>query len=123
MTLNDAIERVDALKPNNYSDDEKVQWLSDLDLMIHKEVILTHKHDEESESFEGYTMEDLNKPLIVTAPYDKLYISYLSSKIDYFNCEYGKYNNSVTMFRADYSEFCSYYNRNVMPIGDRLRYF
>ena len=39
MTISDAITMVDALRPNQYSQDMKIRWLSRLDGMIWQEVI------------------------------------------------------------------------------------
>ena len=43
MQLLEAINKIDALKPNTYSPDEKIWWLSELDGMIKKEIIDTHE--------------------------------------------------------------------------------
>ena len=43
MTISDAITMVDALRPNQYSQDMKIRWLSRLDGMIWQEVIRTHE--------------------------------------------------------------------------------
>ena len=58
MTLAEAIQRCDTLKPNSYTEPEKVEWLSRLDERIKIEVIDTHEGSEDIE-FEKYT-EDTN---------------------------------------------------------------
>ena len=42
MTIAQAIETVNTLKPNQYSDSQKVAWLSQLDGKIFAELISTH---------------------------------------------------------------------------------
>jgi hypothetical protein len=123
MTIIEAINKVDVLKPNNYTQSQKVRWLSNLDGIIKKEIIDTHKGGE-SVIFNGYNEDTLIETvLLVPAPYDDLYIKWLEAQIDYNNAEYGKYNNSVTAYNTAYSAFERYYNRHNMPIQRKLKYF
>ena len=123
MKIIDAINKIDALKPNTYNDAEKVAWLSTLDGMIKKEIIDTHEGGE-SVSFDGYTADTpIETELLVKSPYDEVYIYWLESKIDYYNREYVNYNNSITRFNAASSQFSNQYNKNHMPKGERIKYF
>lgn len=124
MTISEAINRTDDVKPNAYTETRKILWLSELDGMIKSDIIDTH-HDGENIVFTGYDIDtDISTELLVPAPYDVLYLRYLEMKIDYTNGEYGKYNNSMTMFNMAYSAFENYYNREHMPIsrGSRFRF-
>lgn len=122
MKVIDAINRINDLKPNTYSAEQKVAWLSELDGKIKLEVIDTH-HGGEDITFEGYTTEDTEAELLVPAPYDDLYIKWLEAQIDYANAEYGRYGNSMTMFNAKISEFVNRYNSTHAPKGTRIKYF
>ena len=124
MKIVDAISRVDALKPNQYPPEDKVYWLSKLDGQIYEEIIKKHENSPIAE-FTGYDNEtDINtQELLVPAPYDDLYPLWLEARIDYSNAEYGKYNNSITMFNVAYSNFANYYNRTHMPITGKIKYF
>lgn len=123
MTIIEAINKIDSLKPNNYSQDTKVEWLSKLDGIIKEKVIDTHE-DADDVVFAGYDSDtDTSTELLVPAPYDELYVKWLEAQIDYANGEYGKYNNSMTMYNNIYTEFEKYYNRHHMPNGIKLRYF
>ena len=122
MTIIEAITQVDALKPNNYSPEDKVRWLSNLDGVIKKEIIDTHEGAEDVE-FNGYDGETSQETvLLVPAPYDDIYIKWLEAQVDYHNGEYGKYANSMTMYNAAYTAFERYYNRNYMPISKGFKY-
>ena len=125
MTIMDAINRIDAIKPNGYSQAEKTMWLSNLDTMIHTKIIDTHEsHEEVDIDFDGYNEgTSLTTELLVPAPYDEVYIYWLESKIDYWNGETNKYNNSIEMFNTAYSEFERYHNRTHMPKGKKFKYF
>lgn len=123
MTLIEAINRVDALKPNVYTQEEKIAWLSTLDGMVMKGVIDKHEGGEDI-VFNGYTVDTpLDTELIVQAPYDEIYVCWLESKIDYANSEYAKYNNSIIRYNDFYSGFASEYNRTHMPKGSAVKYF
>ena len=123
MRIIEAINRVDALKFNTYSNSEKVEWLSQLDNSIKNLIIDTHEGGEDV-VFNGYDdTTDMNTVLLVPAPFDQIYLRWLESQIDYHNGEYGKYNNAVDMFTTSYEAFQNYYNRTHMPIGKSLKYF
>lgn len=122
MTIIEAITRVDTVKPNTYSQIDKVKWLSELDGIIKAEIIDTHEGGE-NVAFSGYTeYTDLDTKLLVPAPYDEIYIRYLEMQIDYANNEYGKYNNSMMMYNSAFTAFEKYYNREHMPISRGRRF-
>lgn len=115
MTILEAINRVDATKPNSYTQIEKIDWLSTLDGIIKKEIIDTHEGGENI-VFDGYDVNtSLDTPLLVSAPYDEIYIRWLESRIDYANEEYKKYNNSAMAYNATFEAYSSYYNTLHMP--------
>ena len=168
MTIIEAINRIDNLKPNDYSQSEKIRWLSVVDNLIYNDIIKTHVNKEtqpvverkvqiivtsgeegldyrlspdlsqdemaalantsdvvtEANVFPGYTDDTpLDTPLIAEAPYDELYLSWLESKIDYYNGEYSKYNNAIMKFNEEYAAYSRYYNRTHMPLKTDIRYF
>ena len=53
MTIIEAINRLDELKHNTYSELNKVEWLSRLDNMVKKHIIDTHEGGEDV-VFYGY---------------------------------------------------------------------
>lgn len=123
MTIIEAINRIDAVNPNNYTQPEKVAWLSTLDGVIKKEIIDTHE-GAEAVTFNGYTVDTpVDTELIVHAPYDEVYLFWLQSKIDYWNGELGKYNNSIMMYNQAYENFEKAYNREHKPISKKLKFF
>lgn len=123
MTIMDALYRIDELKPNSYSQTEKIKWLSSLDGIVKSEIIDTHEGGE-NKVFSGYGENaDLSTELLIPAPYDDIYLRWLEAQIDYTNGEYGKYNNSITLYNTAYAAFQNYYNRNYMPKGKKLKFF
>ena len=123
MTIVEALHRIDELKPNSYSQAEKIKWLSSLDGVIKSEIIDTHE-DGEGIAFSGYADDaELTTVLLVPAPYDDIYLKWLEAQIDYTNGEYGKYNNSLIAYNDAYDLYQRYYNRTHMPKGTKFKYF
>lgn len=116
MTLMEAINHLDAVKPNSYKQNEKIRWLSTLDGIIKKEIIDTHEGGEKV-TFGGYTEVDLTRKLIVPAPYEDIYIKWLEAQIDYANGETAKYNNALTLYNNAYLAFAKAYHREHRPIN------
>lgn len=180
MTISEAINKIDSLKPNGYSQTDKISWLSLADGMIKNNIIDTHEIDGEQAAIEEYikgraeayekdveeyakinevTIEEareniefheisykeakehiratrtdlffngynddtpLDTELIVKAPYDELYISFLASKIDFFNGEFVRYNNNIVRFNDTMTAYGNHYNRTHMPKGKHIKYY
>lgn len=123
MTIMGAISHIDAVKPNGYSQAEKIKWLSTLDGIVKAEIIDTHEGGE-SVTFKGYDETTaLTQELLIPHPYDDVYIKWLEAQIDYANGEYNKYNNSITVYNKAFADFERAYNRTHMPIGKKFKYF
>lgn len=123
MKIIEAINRIDSLKHNTYSQSDKVAWLSELDWDVKRNIIDGHEGDEDV-IFTGYgDLTDLQTELLMPAPYDKAYLLWLEAQIDYYNGEYDKYNNALDMFHAVCDGFRNDYNRNHMPKGKGIKYF
>lgn len=144
MTIQEAIDRIDALKPNRFSFEEKVAWLSNVDGQIWMEIMLTHEHPpvprcrpkpaddddwgpqpdpapspfDEHGHFIGYTnATEPDEELLVKAPYaDDIYVYYLACQIDLGNAEIVKYNNDKTLYNNALQAFADYWNRTHVPL-------
>lgn len=115
MTIREAIDRVDLVKPNRQNDQQKIAWLSDLDRLVYNELVLTHEGCHKP--FDGYDLETpQDTVLLVPAPYTDIYLYYLSSQIDLANAELAKYNNDKTMFNNAYLTYSDYYTKKNMPL-------
>ena len=123
MTIGEAIDQVDQLKPNGFTDGEKVRWLSEVDARIWDEIILTHAHPADAEWHEYTDDTDRDTQLLAYKPYDTLYRYWLEAQIDLYNMELDKYNNSSAMFNAAYRDFAAAHNRKHMPLQPCPRYY
>lgn len=116
MKIIEAINRLDALIFNTYTQSDKVQWLSRLDAMVKKQIIDIHE-GAENIAFTGYDdSTDVQKELLVPSPHDEIYLRWLEAQIHYHNGEYDKYNNAIIMFNTAFEAYQSYYTRNHLPI-------
>lgn len=132
MTPNKAIEIVDSLTPNTYSEEDKLRWINELDGMVKRLVFqwdekylreLKAKY-ESGELTEAQCKElfdktkpyvypdDMDKELLIPAPFENVYPFYLEAQIYYHNKEYDYYNNAVTRFEEQYSEYKKAYIRD-----------
>lgn len=125
MTIREAINRADTIRPNQYTDEIKIQWLSELDERIFNDIISTHEDnpyidtiDEDRNTVKGivfpYTDDSIS--LIASSPYDVLYSSYLVAMIDEANEETTRYTNSSIKYNVQYQDYAKWYNRNHLHI-------
>ena len=116
MKIIEAITRLDSLKFNTYTQEDKVEWLSRLDSMVKKNIIDTHE-GAEGVIFSGYDENtNLQTELMVPVPYDEMYLRWLEAQIDYHNGEYDKYNNAIIMFNTAFEAYQAFYTRNHLPL-------
>lgn len=128
MTILEALDTINRMKPNTYDNHTMIKWLSTLDGLIFRQVISTHEQTleegEEPMTFEGYTDDTpLSTELIVGEPYDEIYASWLEAKIDYANGDIQKYNNSVVHYNDIYQSYVDDYNRTHMPLTNKFKFF
>ena len=123
MTIREAINRIDSLKHNVYSTNDKIAWLNRLDSMVKSLIIDVHEGAGYI-GFYGYDEEtDMDTELIVPAPFDEVYLRWMEAQIDYHNGEYDKYNNAIIMYQTAFDGYANYYRRNHMPLGKAIKYF
>lgn len=122
MKINEAINRLDALKANTYNQPEKIEWLSRVDSMVKKQIIDTHEGGE-TVSFTGYNEDtDPQTELLVPAPFDELYLRFMEAQIDYHNHEYEGYNNAIMLFNTAFQTYADHYNQHHMPVSHGKRF-
>ena len=121
MRIIEAINKIDSLKHNSYTQQDKVEWLSTLDHLV---ADMMNAHEGEPVVFEGYNEETpLEAELLIHDAYTDVYMRWLEAQIDYANGEYGKYNNAVTAYNSKWQEFERWYNRTHMPKGKNFKFF
>ena len=115
MTISEAINKVDSMKPNTYEFKDKVEWLSNLDARVKSQSLDAHECNGMC-FFYGYDSEtDKDTELIAHAPYDEMYLRWLEAMIDYHNSEDERYNNAIILFNYAYEGYKRQYTRTHMP--------
>ena len=115
MKARELIERVRRLEESSYSDEQMLEWLSDLDGRVWNELMETHEGAPE-ESFEGHTTGE--SELLIPWPYGReIYEAAMLAKIAEHNGETERYNQQAALFNARYAAYENQYNRTHLPAG------
>lgn len=121
MTMIEAIGRLDALRHNTFGQEEKVRWLSQVDAMLHRDLISTHEGGCDFRPYDEKT--PLEQVLLVPAPYDELYLHFMEGKMAYYQDEFEGYNRAMSLYQSLLSAYADDYNRTHLPLSRCFRYF
>lgn len=102
MTIRDLLNRIEKEKPNSFTEADLIAFLNEVEAQVADELRIK---EADVPVYEYGHDEDLDNILLVPAPYDVLYISYLKAKIDYANEEYDSYTNNQAQHVQDYKDF------------------
>lgn len=112
MTVGGAITYLDSVKPNAFSQNVKLGWLSEIERKIALEIHLL-----EPEAIpEEYTSSDLTEDLAVDSPYTGVYTWWLQAQVDLANGEYDRAQNTMAMFNNAWSEYLRWYCQKYDPV-------
>ena len=117
MTAGELIARVDDLRPNQYSTEEKLEWLRRIDGQILRELEQSHE-ETAADGGSGLAPYTEATELRVGFPYDEeLYTAWLFCQIDLHNGEIARYNQSLALLSAAWRQTADALNRSRMPKG------
>ena len=117
MTLQEALDLTNQLKPNMMVRSTMVRFLNEIEGKVHREILMKHVHTAEEETCPEYDENtEGSTELLVEAPYDMLYVYYLMSKVDMLNQEEDKEYNDRVRFENAWDEFSDYWTREHMPL-------
>lgn len=129
MTVYDLIVKVDAIKPNVFTNDQKLDWINELFYKLEKELYETHRREETKHPrplYHKYTLDDnKDKPIGIMDEIDipDAFLDaveyWVMAKIDLFNTDLDRYTNSMILFNNAYSDYKKWYHRTHMPKGER----
>ena len=111
MTLRDLLNKISDEKPNSFTDAELISFVNEVEAEVAEEL-----HIIDAPVYTDNT-GDLDKILLVPAPYDRLYISYVKAMIDYTNEEYDSYANNQAQHVQDYRDFVDWVVRNGKAVN------
>ena len=124
MTAGEIIALADRLRPNQYTDADKLRWLERLDGQVLSEIIGTHAEissDAAPGTTPAGTAYTASTELLVPFPYaEELYTTYIFTQIDLMNAEITRYTQSATQLTAAWRQYADWYNRTHAPLGVRM---
>ena len=106
-TLQQALTRIDAICPNAWDDAAKIQWLNECEHMIQMRIL--DAAPEQCVTYDADT--ERGTPLLVPAPFDRLYVYYVIAMCDYAAHETAHYADSMALFNAALDEYAKWYQR------------
>lgn len=109
MNATQVLEQADLLCPNQYTQEQKLQWLGELEGRIYADVLLAQP--EKLAEMEGKWQSDLK----VRWPHTDLYVHWMLAKIHQANGEVELYQNRMESFNASYQNYVNWYIRNYDP--------
>ncbi len=116
MTINEAIAKIQVMKPSPYDEALLIAWISELDGQLMDTVFRNRSNAPDNNT--PYTGEtDPTTVLCVPFPYDMIYLHWLSAKIDFANGETDRYSNSMAMYNAYHESFVSSWARGHASTG------
>lgn len=121
MKISELLAFVDSVKPNAFPASSKVAWLNEVEGMVWCDVMLLSPLEFKAYTYDESTGEG-DCELLVYAPHNKLYNVYLSAMIDFYNGEYDKYQNSITMFNSHFGEYMRWYAMHYRPADGEFKY-
>ena len=104
-TVIEIIERADKIRPNQFSDETKAEWLNHIEGRIAAEIF------KENEYSPFILPEDGDKELRLESPYDDIYNWYMYAMIDIAHREYDAYRIDMEMFNAAWDDAETFYKK------------
>jgi hypothetical protein len=99
MTINTLLEKVKDEKPNSFGDERLIAFINEIEAEVADQLNMGY-----TPAYEN-TEADKEEELLVPAPYDRLYVSYVKAMIDYANEEYASYENNQMQHVQDFRDF------------------
>lgn len=109
LTAQEVVEQVDLLCPNQYTQEQKLGWLGELEGRICLDVHLMREEQLEQvwQSWPG--------TLLVGWPHSDLYTHWLLAKLHQADGELELYQNRMESFNASYQNYVNWYIRTYDP--------
>ena len=118
MTVAQMIAKFDTMYPNEFTSAEKEDWLNECDFLCYKEIM---SHYEGVPEFDGHSTQ--TEELLIGTPYDRLYESYLATKMYLAREEIDRYNNFADKFAEEYKEWGNFLNRTNTIKQKAVKFF
>lgn len=115
MTIREAIDRVDAMRPNTVADTEKYLWLAQLDGALRRQVHDQHEPVPEDDCAGADIAQEEDSVLLAKEPYSGMYLYWLMAQIDLALGELARYNNDMMLYNMALTEYAVDYKKTHIP--------
>lgn len=109
QTAQEVVDQADLLCPNQYSQEQKLGWLGELEGRIYLDVHLATPEQLEQ------VRETWPGALAVGWPHSDLYLHWLLAKLHQADGELELYQNRMESFNASYQNYVNWYIRTYDP--------
>lgn len=99
MTIRELLNKINEEKPNSFPESKIISFLNELEPEVAEQLRI--------DNVPVYTDDpaELDTELLAKNPYDRLYVSYVKSQIDYANEEYASYQLNADQHTQDFQDF------------------
>lgn len=105
MTVSEALGRLDTLKPNRYTQEDKLAWLTTVDAAVAQVLGVAAPE---------YAAAD-GTALLLAAPYDTAYLRYMEAQIDYHDGASEGCSMAMERYGKVLAAFRKHYQRTHVP--------
>ena len=112
MTIQELLTKITTEKPNSFGNAKLVGFVNEVEAEVAEQLKVNLPVYTTSET-------DLAKTLLAPTPYDRLYVSYLKSQVDYANEEYASYQLNAEQHVQDFRDFIDWIVRTKQVQDDR----
>lgn len=116
MTVREAIDRADTLRPNMVSESEKRVWLAQLDGAMRRQIHGQHEQAEGAGAAGADKNQEDGTVLLAQEPYTGIYPYWLMAQIDLALGELTRYNNDMMLYNMALTEYAVDYKRSHLPV-------
>lgn len=109
MTVQQALTRLQELRPGEMSEADALRALRQLDGTAVCEIFC--RYEGGTTVLPVYTAQNKTDELLIPAPYEEVYERYLVTRLEAASGDAVRYNNAFSRFRALYDDFADHYNR------------
>ena len=114
MTIQFLLDKINEENPNSFTDEKLIEFVNDVE---HICGTWLHMADED---IPVYTEDDMETELLIPAPHDRLYTSYVKAMIDYTNKEYPSYQVNQMQFEQDAANAQDWIVRENKAVTQRI---
>ena len=106
MTASEAIARAKELRQGSIDYSQYLRWLNVIEGRVQAEILKKPLSE-----IIIYTEENDNAELIISHPYDEVYVFYLCAMVDFSNEEFELYAADAQVFDEKFEAFKKYYGK------------